>query len=95
MRMSINHNEPIKVRLTEYGKDILIEKEFERALSGKGSVEDVEWANKEIAKIKDNEYYSTSFWSFCNIFGEHMFIGSKDILKDGEVIFFDRESKIW
>jgi len=78
--MTINLNEYVKVKLTDYGKDIYYHQ--------------YDHLNKYREIItphfpeEDNKGYSTfQLWDFMRLYGEYMYMGGKEVIKPLEIVY--------
>jgi len=78
MSTEINVNTMSKVKLTEYGKQLLdnyrtnLEKKYDHKI-------------EHIFIYNENGIYETMLWELMNIFGEYMYNGSKQIFENNSI----------
>jgi hypothetical protein len=87
MKIEININESIKVKLTDKGFNILNKiREYQK--------EKYHLSDSDLPDLKiDSEgYYHTQLWCFMNDFGEYLFHGADNIIEPLNIII-EREVK--
>ena len=78
----INLNERVRVKLTDYGKEIYYHR-----------VDDVnrrygrEVCKPSFPKVDKDGYSSFVLWDFMNLYGEHMTMGSQNVIKPLEIVY--------
>ena len=86
MEVKINLNSQIKVKLTDYGKDIFYH-QFDEI--------NAHWGEEKIKPhypFEDEEGYSYfQLWCFINLYGGHMSMGEKNVIKPLEIIYETKE----
>jgi hypothetical protein len=75
MKIEINLNDPIKVKLTELGVNIL--KEIKEYTKKKYNLSDDDFNYK----VDDEGYYHTQLWCFMNEFGDHLGNGFENVIE--------------
>lgn len=78
----INLNENVKVKLTDYGKDIYYHQydELNRRL-GKELLE------PSFPIIEEDGYTEFQLWMFMELYGEHIGIGKKNVIEPLEIVY--------
>lgn len=79
--VSININDKIKVKLTDYGKELY-----------RGYLAEINALirlpiSPRVLEFDENGYTTFQLWEFMNIFGSEMFMGNKNIIEDNEIIY--------
>ena len=74
MKITINLNEIVKVKLTDYGKEIFY-KHYE------GSI-----GPRAILNLDQDGYSEFQLWQLMNIFGAYMNLGNREVLDPLEII---------
>lgn len=77
--INININDNIKVRLTEHGLRIHFD-HYHKYLGDKFPISNC------LPDRDEKGYTKYQLWEFANIFGEHLFNGADQVIKDNEVI---------
>lgn len=80
--MKVNINNYIKVNLTAYGVDILTKYCNDRFKNFLSEKEILDYINSKF----ENGLLKIQMWEFCNVFGSHMFNGSKQLIHDNKII---------
>ena len=84
--MKLNINDRIKVKLTVRGERVHFD-HYYQWLKNIRSLEDC------MPKPDKEGYTEYQLWEFANIFGEHLYNGAEQIIKDNEIIFVERLRK--
>ena len=81
MTVHINLNEQIKVKLTDYGRDIFYHRhdEFNKRFSF--------LLPPHYPEVDENGYSTFQLWDFMNIYGEYINIGSRNVVQPLEIIY--------
>ena len=93
MEVKINLNEPVKFKLTDYGKDV-----YYHQFDGSNKIIK-QCGGKPIEptmpKVDDEGYTEMQLWQFMTIYGKHMNMGCNNVLESLEIIYEmeDNESK--
>jgi len=81
-----NINDKIKVKLTEYGKDIL-QKYVADAMR---KLKHLDVPDDYFPYSEDEDGYTEfQMWTFMRIFGSHFFVGCPSIIEHNKIIFID------
>ena len=89
MEVKINLNEPVKFKLTDYGKDIYYHKfdelnELIKQCGGKP-------IEPTMPEVDEEGYTKMQLWYFMNIYGKHMEMGCKNVVEPLEIIYETEE----
>ena len=87
MNVKINLNETIKVKLTQFGKDIYTHKYDE--IANKYPL--LKISRTEI-KADETGYTDFTLWQFMNLYGPYMEIGEPEVIRPLEIIY-EREDE--
>ena len=87
MNVKINLNETIKVKLTQFGKDIYTHQYDE--IAKKYPL--LKISRPEI-RIDENGYTEFTLWQFMNLYGPYMEIGEPEVIRPLEIIY-EREDE--
>ena len=68
---AININIQVKIKLTQYGRNILKQHYSEFP---------------SLAKLDETGYFKSELWNIMYIFGEHLYNGSKQIIEENELL---------
>ena len=79
--MKINLNDRIKVKLTDYGKEIYYHR-FDDVLAQMK----IKTIKPEYPKVDDEGYTTFQLWDFMSIYGNYMGIAMPEVIKPLEVI---------
>ena len=84
--MRINLNESIKVRLTNYGKDIYYHQfdEFNKRM-GK------EVCKPSFPKVDEDGYTKFQLWSFIELYGNYIGMCKKNVIQPLEIVYEGEE----
>ena len=78
----INLNERVKVKLTDFGKDIFYHQYDElNKVSGRVVFE------PEFPKVDEDGYASFVLWQFMLLYGDYMEMGERNVIKPLEIIY--------
>lgn len=79
--IAVNLNERVRVKLTDYGKDIYYHQfdELNRE-AGKQVIK------PRFPKEDENGYASFQLWDFMNIYGKYMILGAPEVIKPLEIV---------
>lgn len=80
MNISININNKIKVKLTDFGKSIL-DKEVNKLKQISGAPD-----NYTPYKTDNNGYIEFQLWQFMNIFGSSLYNGAIQVIENNEML---------
>lgn len=85
MEVKINLNEPVKFKLTDYGKYVYYHlfdglNEIIKQRGGKP-------IEPTIPKVDDEGYTEMQLWYFMNIYGKHMNMGCNNVVESLEIIY--------
>lgn len=83
MNFEVNLNTMVRVKLTEFGEQVLqAQHELqERVFRGSGTeLQDFE------LRLDDEGYYQTQLWIFIEKFGPHIGIGLPNVIEDNNMI---------
>ena len=83
----INLNEPIKVKLTNWGKEIYYH-QYDRANQIAGR----EICKPKFPKEDENGYTEFQLWSFMELYGEHMGMTMPNVIEPLEIVY-ERRTK--
>ena len=78
----INLNEPIKVKLTDWGKEIYYH-QYDRANQITGR----EICKPEFPKEDENGYTEFQLWRFMELYGEHMGMTLPNVIEPLEIVY--------
>ena len=78
----INLNERVRVKLTDYGKEIYYHR-FDDVNRRYGR----EVCKPSFPKVDKDGYSSFTLWVFMNLYGEHMTMESQSIIKPLEIVY--------
>lgn len=78
----INLNEPIKVKLTDWGKEIYYH-QYDRANQIAGR----EICKPEFPKEDENGYTEFQLWCFMELYGEHMGMTLPNVIEPLEIVY--------
>ncbi len=79
-KITININNKIQVKLTDFGKSILDEEIYRlKQVSG---VPD----NYTLYETNDNGYTEFQLWQFINIFGDYLYNGAIPVIENNEIL---------
>lgn len=78
----INLNEPIKVKLTDWGKEIYYHR-YDRANQIAGR----EICKPKFPKEDENGYTEFQLWCFMELYGEHMGMTLPNVIKPLEIVY--------
>lgn len=78
----INLNEPIKVKLTDWGKEIYYH-QYDRANQIAGR----EICKPKLPKEDENGYTEFQLWCFMELYGEHMGIIMPNVIEPLEIVY--------
>lgn len=78
----INLNEPIKVKLTDWGKEIYYH-QYDRANQIAGR----EICKPKFPKEDENEYTEFQLWCFMELYGEHMGMTLPNVIEPLEIVY--------
>lgn len=81
----INLNEPIKVKLTDLGRDIYYHR-FDKFNERMGK----EIIKPSYPKVDENGYTEFQLWLFINIYGPYMDMGKPNVIEPLEIIYEGR-----
>lgn len=83
----INLNDPIKVKLTDYGKEIYYHQyEWLNPIAGKESYKPM------LPKEDENGYTEFQLWRFMELYGEHMGMIEPNVIMPLEIVYWtDKE----
>lgn len=89
MEVKINLNEPIKFKLTDYGKDIYYHRfdEFNEFIKQHGGKP----IEPTMPKVDEEGYTEMQLWCFMNIYGKHMEMGCNNVVESLEIIYMKGE----
>lgn len=76
LKHSMNLNENIKVRLTDFGKDIYYH-QYDKLNNRKGRVV----CEPRMPKVDADGYTKFQLWEFMRVYGKYMHIGTKEVIK--------------
>lgn len=80
--VKINLNETVKVKLTDYGKDIFYHRyDLINQVYGK------EIITPKMSKVDEEGYTTFQLHNFMYIFGNYMRMGCKNVIKPLEIIY--------
>ena len=82
MKVKINLNETVKVKLTQFGKDIYTHQYNE--IINKHPL--LKISRPEI-KVDEKGYTEFTLWEFMNLYGPYMTIGTPEVIKPLEIIY--------
>lgn len=85
-RFAYNINYKIKVKLTEYGKDIL----RRDVIDSMSILENLRFDSYSCYPEDEDGYITFQLWDFMRIFGSHFYLGSPLIIEHNEIIFGDK-----
>ena len=81
-KVIINLNETVKVKLTDFGKDIFYHQcDFINERCGK------EVIKPSFPKADGDGYTSFQLWEFIELYGEHIGIGKKNVIEPLEIVY--------
>lgn len=78
----INLNEPIKVKLTDWGKEIYYH-QYDRANQIAGR----EICKPKFPKEDENGYTEFQLWCFMELYGEHMGMALPNVIEPLEIVY--------
>ena len=82
----INLNEEVKVKLTDYGKEIYYHQfDFVNKRAGREVLE------PQFPKEDESGYTKFQLWDFISLYGEHIGVGKKPVIKPLEIVFRKEE----
>lgn len=76
--MTINLNDTVKFKLTDYGKEIWYHQYDD--LNKFFTIE------PEYPKVDEDGYTYMQLWSFMKLYGKHIYMGSKNVIEPLELI---------
>lgn len=82
----INLNEHVKVKLTEFGKNIYYHQYDE--LNAKHGGQTIE---PRMPEVDSEGYTRLLLWKFMNIYGKHISLGSQNVINPLEIVWGDNE----
>lgn len=82
MKVKINLNETVKVKLTQFGKDIYMHQYDEVA----NKYPFLKISHPEI-KVDENGYTDFTLWQFMNLYGPYMVIGEPEVIRPLEIMY--------
>ena len=82
----INLNEPIKVKLTDWGKEIYYH-QHDRT----NQIAGIEICKPNFPKEDENGYTEFQLWCFIELYGEHMGPTLPNVIKPNEIVYERRE----
>lgn len=85
MELEINLNEEIKVKLTNKGKELLIQNYM--ITTNEPCSEVKEYIEKH---IDEEGYYHTQLWCFMDNLGGHIYMGNENLIEDNNIIIKSR-----
>lgn len=80
MNISININNKIKVKLTDFGKSTL-DKEVNKLKQISGAPD-----NYTPYETDDNGYTEFQLWQFMNIFGDYLYNGAIQVIENNKIL---------
>lgn len=86
MKVKINLNEMVKVRLTQFGKDIYIH-QYDEVLNKYPLLK----ISRPEIKVDENGYTKFILWEFIELYGPYMTIGGPEVIKPLEIIYEEEE----
>lgn len=87
--MNINLNEPVKVKLTDWGKEIFYHQyDMINKVAGK------EVCKPRYPKEDENGYTEFQLWCFMELYGEHMGMTLPNVIEPLEIVY-ESEPKPW
>lgn len=93
MQVKANINDFIKVKLTEYGKDIY--DHSNDSLMIKPENEKIKkWLEPIPLEYDDEGYVQFQLWNFMHIFGKHMFNGAEPVIENNNIIILSARREI-
>lgn len=93
MKFKVNFNDFVKVKLTEYGIEILKQKheEDKKSISETASKEYIDTVFGDFKlKLDEEGYFKEQIWKLMYLFGEHMNVIYKNVF-ESDMIFLDGE----
>lgn len=78
----INLNEPVKVKLTDWGKEIYYHK-FDSLNEFVG----IQICKPRFPKEDEDGYTEFQLWDFMNIYGQYMSMGAPNVIKPSEIVY--------
>jgi hypothetical protein len=87
MEIKINLNETVKVKLTQFGKDIYMH-QYDEVINKYPLLK----ISRPEIKIDENGYTEFILWHFMNLYGSYMELGEPEVIKPLEIIY-KRESE--
>lgn len=80
--MRINLNDPVKVKLTDWGKEIYYH-QYDRVNEAVGR----EICKPSYPKEDENGYTEFQLWSFMELYGEHMGMTLPNVIEPLEILY--------
>lgn len=77
-----NINDVIRVKLTDYGKEIYYHR-FDHLIEAGYPIE------RRFPKVDEEGFSTFQMWVFIEIYGPHMHLTSKNIMEHNDIYFFD------
>lgn len=84
--MRINLNEPVKVKLTAWGKEIFYHK-YDRVNKMAG----IEVCKPTYPKEDENGYTEFQLWRFMELYGEHIGMTLPNVIEPLEIVYESEE----
>ena len=82
MKVKINLNETVKVKLTQFGKDI-----YTRQYDEVAKKYPLLKISRPEIRIDENGYTEFTLWQFMNLYGSYMEIGEPEVIRPLEIMY--------
>ena len=90
MEVKINLNEPVKFKLTDYGKDIYyhqLDELNELIKQRRGKINCGKLIEPTMPEVDEEGYTKMQLWYFMNTYGKYMEMGCNNIVESLEIIY--------
>lgn len=85
--ISVNLNDIIKVKFTDYGRDIYYHRFDEMIARG------ARFLKPRYPRVDEDGYSTIQLWEFMEIFGPHIHLGMRDVITEGNCLYLDETGR--